>query len=170
MIRGLRHGLGLGRRSRRSLVFVGWLCFMVAAVPCVASTAAACCPVDGAKDHAEAHDFLSHSPAPEPVAGIHAVPGGHETHGDHDTAPPAKGTTDGCHTQLADECCENPTPTLEDRTPKPLAKVLDLVASSTEPARLTVATGQRTRIHPTTGPPGTDIGPRRHCVLCTWLN
>lgn len=162
MLQRLRHHLGLGRRSRRSLSAIAWLCFLVAAMPCMTAWAA-CCP-----------------PTPEPGEGVHAQHAAH-THGDsgaiqghsHDLAKnpgDESGQPDHDCAASAGNCCDEVLPTLEDRSPKPLPSPVEAgLVASTDPVTEGKAHFRPSPEH-ATGPPGhLRPHPRTHLEHCSFL-
>ena len=132
---------------------VAWLCFMIAALPCAATTADSCCPDTGTED---AH------------AGHGMNPGGMMDHAGHAMASPVDET---CLDQLGDPCCDEPVPTLEDRTPKTPLKAVDLASPLITTTSGSLLLADRVRFSPATGPPDPiPLDQRRHAVLETWLD
>lgn len=163
MIGSLRKHLGVGRRSRRSVIVVAWLCFLIAAMPCFSVAAGSCCP-DGAdtKEAAQHNAVTEHAPC--------ASRGHDGAAKTSDTEPAPAEHEGGCLTQGADPCCDLALPTLEDRSPKTPAKLADLGAELPFHVADLATAPLRRGVPPATGPP---TGPWPSCPLrtafCTYL-
>ena len=89
-------------------------------------------------------------------------------HAGHAMAPSVDET---CLDLVLDPCCDEPVPTLEDRTPKTPAKAVDVAPPLTETPSGSLLLAARVRISPATGPPDPlPLSQRRHAVLETWLD
>jgi hypothetical protein len=146
------------------VIAVAWLCFLIAAMPCMTAFAA-CCPANpefenGVHDQHAAHahhdsgasasNAPSHDPAhnPEPASG---QPG-------HDCGADAGG------------CCDEALPTLEDRSPKPLPSALEAGLIATTDFGGESEFRDRSRQEHATGPPARlRPHPRAHLEHCSFL-
>jgi hypothetical protein len=143
---------------------ISWLCFLVAAMPCMTAWAA-CCPAN-----------------PEPGNGVHDQ---HAAHAHHDSGPTAglaqandpphhpepEGGQPG-HDCGADAgaCCDEALPTLEDRSPKPLPSALEAGLVASMDRILETETRFRATPEQATGPPGhLRPHPRPHLEHCSFL-
>lgn len=165
MQQGLRQHMGLGKRSRHSVIATAWLCFLIAATPCLTAWATACCPsTPQVTGDSEPH---SHG-----AQGHH----GDTAHTVHDMALGERNQEPG-DAQLAHDCgasagscCDEALPTLEERSPKPLPTAGDagLSASLEVPPRIGTQTpGHRKQA---TGPPERlRLHPRPHLEHCSFL-
>ena len=172
MLSVFRQQLGLGKRSRRSVIAVTWLCLLVATMPCAAAVAA-CCPTPTGTDHHESPSSRSEQDA---HGGSHAHHDGSSAHGPQgETSTPLSHAHDkglaGHDCSAADgECCDQAPPPLEDRSPKPVPKAGDVgLAAAQADETLNGARLQRQR-QPATGPPGRYRShPRTHLEFCSFL-
>lgn len=170
MLTRIRKHLGLGRRSRRSVIALTWLCFLMAAMPCITAWAA-CCPMTAADNGSQA----AHQQGDHAGADAHA----HHAGSDHGSHPvdPLLGDTSADLPEIhacgdsGGNCCDEALPTLEDRSPKPLPSAADaglaVVAVFDDEADNAQACARETQA---TGPPAHQRShPRTHLEHCSFL-
>ncbi len=165
MINRLRQHLAAKKRPRPAFIAMLCLCFMIAAMPCGAAFDNACCPPMPAPAAADAH-AMHHG----------AASSQHQTHGDHGTHHAsmayneASAATLPCWASMADNCCEQSLPTLDERSPKTPERP-DLGPLWTSLTFLLTTAEARHSDYRATGPPPLNWGlPRRHVLLETFLN
>jgi hypothetical protein len=178
MRQGLSQRAGLRRRPRSFLIGVAWLCFMVAATPCIAAAGSACCPAGSGTPAASAPDHHhGHATLRDGMEGVHdhgAMPAGEprdqrDDHRGPHPSQPAGAPEHDCFAVTA-ECCDDDPPTLEDRSPKPLSKPTDGGQGDALFPEAAVGELARHQRPPATGPPDpARPGPSRHLELCRFL-
>ena len=156
--------MGLGRRSRRSVIAVTWLCFLVAAMPCMTAWAA-CCPSNPSEIvDSDSNPHAGHSHHENPA------PSGHEMHGGDSGLQSA--SPDDSHDcgAIASTCCDEAVPTLEDRSPKPLPTAGDAGLSASLETAPGIDARTQEQHEQATGPPERlRLHPRPHLEHCSFL-
>lgn len=163
MIVHVRRSLFAGRRRRRGLLVAGWLSLIVAFLPCALSASVTCCPPTDPAAPGDVHDHGG------PTIDGSAHASAHDAHHDRGQASTPDRHGGDCWTRAEGACCDPATPTLEDRTPKTPAKIVDLPAATT-PASIALARqAPRGGLYAATGPPVPSRAPARLSLYCRWL-
>jgi hypothetical protein len=144
---------------------VVWLCFLVAAMPCMTAWAA-CCPPGPDTGHEAPHG--QHAAHAHHEAG--AVASHSHTHDPAQAPEPASGQPGHDCGASAGACCDEALPTLEDRSPKPLPSALEAGLTASTDRILEADTRFRASPERATGPPGhLRLHPRPHLEHCSFL-